>query len=158
MIWLWYPSKTLGLATFSVLSVIMFLCRVFNAFSLYADSHFTPNLFIGFEYSSFMLWLWCSFCMSFEWNSGSITYLWVKYIISLYQICKKSKITHLAISTYKTDNKMKNLKYQTVGIVPNFNRKVVYICNIDTAKTAIIMTANIPGLLQALQQNVAGYI
>jgi hypothetical protein len=71
---------------------------------------------------------------------------------------KNQKITHLAISTYKTDNKMKNLKYQTVGIVPNFNRKVVYRCNIDTAKTGIIMTANIPGLLQALQQNVAGYI
>jgi hypothetical protein len=81
----------------------------------------------------------------------NISYLYFKY-------AKNQKITHLAISTYKTDNKMKNLKYQTVGIVPNFNRKVVYKCNIDTAKTAIIMTANIPGLLRALQQNVAGYI
>lgn len=81
----------------------------------------------------------------------NISHLYIKY-------AKNQKITHLAISTYKTDNKMKNLKYQTVEIVQNFIRKVVYICNIDTAKTAIIMTANIPGLLQALQQNVAGYI
>ena len=50
---------------------------------------------------------------------------------------------------------MKNKKYNIVETVPKSNRKIVEKGKIDTL-TNKYMTANFPGLAQALQSEVAG--